>query len=127
MDARELLAVFAGGAAGTLARAGLDEAWPPSPGHWPWVTLLVNVAGSFLLGWVVTKHRGPTPTVNRRALLGTGFCGALTTFSTFQLELLRMLDGGRVGLALLYAGASLAAGLAAVEVAHGPAAPEPPE
>ncbi|MCW2968411.1 MAG: Camphor resistance CrcB protein [Solirubrobacteraceae bacterium] len=127
MDARELLAVFAGGAAGTLARAGLDEAWPPAPGHWPWVTLLVNVVGSFILGWVVTTRRGRAPTVHRRALLGTGFCGALTTFSTFQLELLRMLDGGRVALALLYAAVSIAAGLAAVEVAHGRAAAEPPE
>jgi CrcB protein len=127
VDVRELLAVFAGGAAGTIARVGLDQAWPPPAGHWPWATLLVNVAGSFLLGWVVTTRRGPEPTVHRRALLGTGFCGALTTFSAFQLELLRMLDGGRAGVALLYAAVSIAAGLAAVEIAHGRAAPEPPE
>ena len=127
MDGRELLAVFAGGVVGTLARAGVEQAWAPRPGHWPWATLLVNVAGSFVLGWVVTTRRPPAPTVHRRALLGTGFCGALTTFSTFQLELLRMLDGGRVGLAVLYAAVSIAAGLAAVEMAHGRAAPEPPE
>ena len=127
MDTRELLAVFAGGAVGTLARAGLDEAWPPPAGHWPWVTFVVNVTGAFVLGWVVTTHRGRAPTLHRRALLATGFCGALTTFSTFQLELLRMLDADRVALAVLYAGASLAAGLAAVEIAHGRAATEPPE
>ena len=127
MDARELLAVFTGGAVGTLARAGLDEAWPPTAGHWPWVTFAVNVTGAFILGWVVTTHRGRPPTLHRRALLATGFCGALTTFSAFQLELLHMLDANRVGLAVLYAGASVAAGLVAVEVAHGRAAPEPPE
>ena len=110
MDARELGAVFAGGMAGALARAGLNQAWPPPAGHWPWATFLANVAGAALLGWVVAGRR-------HHRLLGTGFCGALTTFSTLQLELLRMLDAGRIGLALLYVAASIAAGLVAVGVA----------
>lgn len=101
--------MFAGGIAGALARAVVAEALPHAPGHWPWATLLVNVAGAFVLGLVAARGR-------RRALLGQGFCGALTTFSTFQLELLRMLDGGRVGLALLYAAVSLALGVAAAEL-----------
>jgi len=108
-DPRELAAVFAGGVAGAMARAGVLEALPHDPGRWPWATLLVNVAGAFVLG-AVAAH-GP-----RRALLGQGFCGALTTFSTLQLELLQMLDAGRTGLALAYAGVSLAAGLAAAEL-----------
>jgi CrcB protein len=53
----------------------------------------------------------------RRPLLGTGFCGALTTFSTMQLELLGMLDAGRTALAAAYAAASIAAGFLAVTVA----------
>ena len=108
-DPRELAAVFAGGVAGAMARAGVLEALPHDPGRWPWATLLVNVAGAFVLG-AVAAH-GP-----RRALLGQGFCGALTTFSTFQLELLQMLDASRAGLALAYAAASLTAGLAAAEL-----------
>ena len=87
---RELAAVFIGGVVGALARAGVAEALPPAPGHWPWATLLVNVAGAFVLGAVAARGY-------RRALLGQGFCGALTTFSAFQLELLHMLDAGRAG------------------------------
>jgi CrcB protein len=106
----ELTAVFAGGCAGALARVALAEAWPPHAGHWPWATLVVNVAGSFILGLVVAGGV-------RGALLGPGFCGALTTFSTLQLELLEMLDDGRVALAAAYLAASVGAGLAAVELA----------
>ncbi len=108
-QARVLAAVFAGGIVGALARTGVVEALPHDPGHWPWATLLVNVAGAFVLGLVAARRY-------RRALLGQGFCGALTTFSAFQLELLQMLDAGRAGLALACAAASLAAGLAAAEL-----------
>ena len=106
---RELGSVFVGGVAGTLARAGVAEALPHDPGHWPWATLLVNVAGAFVLGLVAARGA-------RLALVGQGFCGALTTFSTMQLELLRMLDDGRIGLALAYAAASLALGVTAAEL-----------
>jgi fluoride exporter len=114
-DRRELLAIFAGGCAGAVARALLGEALPHDPGTWPWATFAVNVAGAFVLGWLVTRlqERLP-PSPYRRPLLGTGFCGALTTFSTFQVELLWMLDADRAGLAAAYASASLAAGCLAV-------------
>jgi CrcB protein len=120
IDLRELAAVFAGGVLGALARAGLVEAWPPRPGHWPWVTFAVNVAGTFMLGYFVTRLQERLPlSAYRRPLLGTGLCGALTTFSTVQLELLRMIDAGRDGLAAGYAVASIAAGFVAVSVASG--------
>lgn len=117
-DRRVLAAIFAGGAAGTLLRAGLVEAWPPEAGHWPWVTFGVNIAGAFLLGWFMTLYgeREPAP-LYRLPLLGTGFCGALTTFSSLQLELFRMLDMGHIGLACLYLASSLAVGFAALHLA----------
>ncbi|HET9678399.1 MAG TPA: fluoride efflux transporter CrcB [Solirubrobacterales bacterium] len=114
IDRRELGAIFLGGAVGALVRAGLEEALGAGGGHWPWVTFLVNVAGAALLGYwfSVLPH-----TSYRRPLLTTGFCGALTTFSTVQLELLQMFDAGRVPLAVLYLGASVAAGLVGAQVA----------
>jgi CrcB protein len=117
-DGRELAAIFAGGFVGALARAALSESLTPRPGQWPWATFLVNVAGAFLLGWFVTRLQERLPLSRYpRPLLGTGFCGALTTFSTMQLELLQMLDHDRWALALGYAAASIAAGFAAVLLA----------
>ena len=110
-DARELAAIFAGGMLGALARVGLAQGFPHAAGAWPWPTLAVNLAGALLLGWTVTRL---PPHSYARPFVGIGVCGALTTFSTFQLELLRMLDAGHDGLALAYAGVSLAGGLAAV-------------
>ena len=108
--AREPVAVFAGGCLGALGRAGLVEALPVSAGGWPWATFAANLAGAFVLGWVAAAlRRGP-----RRAFLATGVCGALTTFSGLQLELLELLDRGSAAVALGYAAASLALGLAAV-------------
>jgi fluoride exporter len=114
IDRRELGAIFVGGALGALLRAGLSEAFPPTTGEWPWATFLVNVVGAALLGWWFTTL---PHTRYRRPLLTTGFCGALTTFSTVQLELLEMIDADRVGLAGLYLALSLAAGLAGVQAA----------
>lgn len=115
VDRRELAAIFVGGAIGALARYGLAEALPHDAGTWPWATFAVNIAGALALGYLTTRlqERLP-PTAYRRPLLGTGFCGALTTFSTMQVELLQMLDDGRAGLAAGYATASFVAGVLAI-------------
>lgn len=112
IDRRELGAIFLGGALGTLMRAGLLEAVGEGAPGWPWATFAVNVAGAFLLGWLVTAL---PPVSRQRPLLTTGFCGGLTTFSTMQVELLKMLEGGRVGMAVAYGGAGLLAGLIGVQ------------
>jgi CrcB protein len=118
IDRRELAAIFAGGCLGAAARAGLAQWLPQDPGGWPWATFAANLAGAALLGWAVTRLQERTPpTAYRRPLLGTGLCGGLTTFSTMQLEMLRMLDAGDTGLAVAYALASVAAGFLAVAMA----------
>jgi CrcB protein len=117
-DGRELAAIFAGGFVGALARAALSESLTHRPDRWPWATFAVNVAGAFLLGWFVTRLQERLPLSRYpRPLLGTGFCGALTTFSTMQLELVQMIDHDRWALALGYAAASITAGFAAVLLA----------
>lgn len=117
-DRRELAAIFAGGFAGAILRAALVEGLPHDPGAWPWATFLANVSGAFLLGYLVTRlqERLP-PSSYRRPLLGTGLCGALTTFSTMQVELLEMLRTERWLLAGSYAAISVLAGFAAVLLA----------
>ena len=115
VDRRELAAIFAGGVIGALVRLGLVEALPSTPGQWPWATSVANVAGALALGYFTTRLQERLPlSAYRRPFLGTGLCGALTTFSTLQLELLQMLDHGEGGLAAGYAAASVAAGLLAI-------------
>ncbi|HEX4804639.1 MAG TPA: fluoride efflux transporter CrcB [Conexibacter sp.] len=119
-DRRELAAIFAGGTLGALARVGLGQAFPHAAGAWPWATFAVNLAGAWLLGWSVVR----LPAAGYgRPFVGIGVCGALTTFATLQLELLRMLDGGRWALALGYAAASLAGGIAAARLGIAAARP----
>lgn len=74
----------------------------------PWGTFAVNVSGSILLGLLVGAA-APPPVF---ALVGTGFCGALTTYSTFGLETVQLAAAGRRGIAVLNALGSAAACLA---------------
>jgi CrcB protein len=118
IDHRELAAIFVGGALGTLLRAALAEAFPHPANAWPWPTFAVNIVAAFLLGYFVTRLQERLPLSSyRRPLLGTGLCGGLSTFSTMQVEILKMLDAHAWGLAAGYAAASVAAGYAAVHLA----------
>ncbi len=100
------LLVALGGAVGALLRWGVGR-WL-SGSRFPWATLVVNVVGSLLLGVVVTASDG-WPQI----LLGSGVAGALTTYSTFALETLLLVDEGRRRAAVLNVAASLALALGA--------------
>jgi CrcB protein len=108
-----VLAILAGGAFGALLRALTAEAIPHARGAWPWATFAVNVAGALILAWLTTRlTEVVAPSRYWRLLLGTGFCGALTTFSTFQVETIRLAKDGHPGTALAYAAVSMAVGMA---------------
>jgi CrcB protein len=118
VDAREIAAIFVGGAVGTALRAAFETLGPFDGTHWPVATFTVNVLGAFLLGYFATRLQERLPLSSyRRPLLGTGLCGGLTTFSTMQVEIVRMLDCQAYLLATAYTAASLIAGLVAVHVA----------
>lgn len=118
IDRREITAIFVGGAVGTLLRAALSEAFPLPATAWPWPIFAVNIAAAFILGYAVTRLQERLPlSAYRRPLLGTGLCGGLSTFSTMQVEILKMIDAHAWGLAIGYAAASVAAGYAAIQLA----------
>ncbi len=109
--------MFVGGAVGTLLRAALAQAWRHGPHNWPWPTFIVNVVAAALLGYFVTRLQERLPLSSyRRPLLGTGICGGLSTFSTMQVELVRMIDAHAYGLAAAYAATSIVVGYAAVHL-----------
>ncbi|WP_229401432.1 fluoride efflux transporter CrcB [Micromonospora okii] len=80
----------------------------------PWGTLVVNVLGSLVLGALVAAPVGPAV----RALLATGFCGALTTYSTFGYETLRLARDGAWWWAAANAVTSVLAGLGAASLGY---------
>lgn len=117
-DARELAAIFSGGAVGTLLRACMGLAVPVQDGAWPWATFVPNLAAAFGLGYVTTRLLERLPPSNyRRPLLGTGLAGGLSTFSTMQVETVRLIEADAYATAAAYTVVSLVAGVLAIHVA----------
>lgn len=111
-----VLVVISGGVFGALARYGLSTVLP-SPGSWPLPTLIINLAGAFLLGALLEAlvRRGPDAGRLRmiRLLAGTGFMGALTTYSTMALETNTLFGAGRTTDAVAYVAATVIGGAVA--------------
>lgn len=111
-----LLAIAIGGALGALGRWGVDELIPFEPGGWPWATLVVNVLGALLIGVLASLRILREGPAWLRPLLITGMLGGFTTFSAFAVESGLLIDEARPLAALVYVGATLAAGLVAVRL-----------
>ncbi|MER7959062.1 fluoride efflux transporter CrcB [Streptomyces sp. NPDC096030] len=104
------LLVVAGAAVGAPLRYLTDRALRARhDSAFPWGTFTVNVAGSFVLGLLTGVS-----SAHARLVLATGLCGALTTYSTFSYETLKLYEGGAKGYAAANVAGSLAAGLGAV-------------
>src|SRR4051794_5901760 len=101
------------GLAGVLARYGIS--YPFHGDTLPWVTVVINVAGSFALGLLVAA---PWFSTDTRTALGAGFLGGFTTFSTFTVQAVIDVDAGEPGRAALYVGASLVLGFAAAAAGY---------
>lgn len=105
-----------GGALGALARWAVAEALP-SPGGWPWATLLVNLTGCLLVGGLIAAlaAREPEPSW-ARPFLGVGVLGGYTTYSTFAVEVVGLVQRGAAVLAAGYVLASVVGGIVAVVI-----------
>ncbi|HET9982278.1 MAG TPA: fluoride efflux transporter CrcB [Longimicrobiales bacterium] len=90
------LVVFLGAGVGGLARYAVGGWIQQAAGAgFPWGTLVVNITGSLLLAFLYAFLEGTIAAPQWRALLGVGFCGGYTTFSTFSYETVRLLQDGQ--------------------------------
>ncbi len=107
-------AIAIGAAVGGVSRYYLSAAVQHRMGStFPWGTLVINVTGSLVLGFIM-RYAISTPalSVEMRALLTTGFCGGYTTFSTYSYETATLIEDGQLGRAGSYALASVVLALA---------------
>ncbi|WKX70389.1 fluoride efflux transporter CrcB [Streptomyces sp. XD-27] len=117
-QARIVGAVALGGGVGAAARYGASRLWPTAPDAFPWTTFAVNAVGCAAIGVLlvlISEVREAHPLL--RPFLGTGVLGGFTTFSTYAVDVQRLVDQGRAATAVFYLAATLAAALAAVWLA----------
>ncbi|NUQ99714.1 MAG: CrcB family protein [Streptomyces sp.] len=107
--------VAVGGALGAVARYGAAQLWPTAPGTFPTTTFLVNAVGCAVIGVfmvVITDAWAAHRLV--RPFFGTGVLGGFTTFSTYTVDIRRLVDGGHAGTGLAYLAATAVAAVASV-------------
>jgi fluoride exporter len=110
-----LAVIAAGGAIGSVARYGLAVAIPHHATQFPWATFIANVVGCFAIGVLMVVVTDVLPGHRLlRPFLGVGVLGGFTTFSTYAVDVQKMVDGGVPGLALAYLAGTLLAALVAV-------------
>lgn len=108
--------VAVGGAIGASARYGASLIWATAPGTFPTTTLLVNVVGCAVMGVLMVILTEVRTSSHRllRPFFGTGVLGGFTTFSTYAVDIERLVAGGHAGTGLAYLALTLLAALAAV-------------
>ncbi|MGY5124530.1 fluoride efflux transporter FluC [Streptomyces nigrescens] len=107
--------VAVGGAIGAAARYGAALLWPTGNGSFPWTTLAVNVVGCALMGVLMVMITEVWPARRLlRPFLGTGILGGFTTFSTYAVDIQRLIDGGHPAAAMACLAGTVLGALAAV-------------
>jgi len=119
LSAGTMVAILVGGALGTVARYLLEAHHPLAPGDFPWVTLVVNLTGSFAIGLLLpltehVTHRFPVV----RPLVVVGFLGGWTTYSTLAVDAVLLARHGDAATCVAYLVATVAGGLALVMAGH---------
>ena len=125
MSLTTCLIIMAGGALGTLTRYLMSVLALPISNQLPWGTILINIAGSFIIGFfgTMTLASGRFPAAeNWRLFVMVGFCGGFTTFSSFSLQTLDLLRTGATARAAINIVASVVLCVAAVAIGHALAA-----
>lgn len=113
---KQLFIIGMGGFLGTIARFGVSKLNV----HWhffsiPIGTLIVNVVGSFIIGLVISlSQKNGIINTNLQLFLTVGICGGFTTFSSFSMENMQLIQNGQIMTALFYATISIIAGFIAV-------------
>lgn len=113
-----VVAVLVAGSLGALARYALSRRFPVRAGHLPGGILIVNVVGCALAGALIGLAERAALDGDLRLVLVTGFCGGLTTFSTWTVETIELVDGGRWRAAVLNIVVTLVLGLGAAGAAY---------
>ncbi|MEU1194734.1 fluoride efflux transporter CrcB [Streptomyces sp. NPDC005813] len=112
-----LSVVAVGGALGSCARYGAALIWPTGKAAFPWTTLGVNAVGCFIIGvFLVMITEAFTVHPLLRPFFGTGVLGGFTTFSTYCVDIERLVRADRAGLALTYLAATVVIALAAAKI-----------
>lgn len=118
MSPHVVAALLVAGAIGAVIRYALSRAFPVRPGHLPGGILIVNVVGSGVAGALIGLAERAALSADLRVVLVTGFCGGLTTFSTWCVETIELADGGRWRAAILNVVVTLVLGLGAAVGAY---------
>lgn len=109
------LVVALGGVLGALSRWGVSLGLPHAPGSWPWATVTVNLTGCLAIGVLLAVLLARFPDHPwLRPFLATGVLGGYTTFSTFAVDVVQLVEAGRAGVAVVYLLVSVLGGLVAV-------------
>ncbi|WP_166804876.1 fluoride efflux transporter CrcB [Cryobacterium sp. Sr8] len=112
------LSVLACGGGAAVIRYLVSRALPVRPGHIPGGVLLVNVTGAMIGGAALGLAERAAISEDLRLIILTGVCGGLTTFSTWSVETLELVDNGRWRAGLVNVGVTLLLGVAACAVAY---------